>query len=87
MSATFARPPTTKFSAKSFVFKNNGAKEGLKKDNPSGLDAGGPRFKSGRPDHLTLHCSNRYGIIWGRREKVLVVAVRNFLPTQSFDCG
>jgi hypothetical protein len=41
---------TTKFLAKSFVFKNIGAKEGLKKDDPSGLGAGGPRFKSGRPD-------------------------------------
>jgi hypothetical protein len=46
--------PTTKFSSKSFVFKNNGAKEGLKKDNPSGLGAGGPEFKSRRPDHLLL---------------------------------
>jgi hypothetical protein len=42
--------PTTKFFAKSFVFRNNVAKEGLRKDNPSGLGAGGPRFKSGRPD-------------------------------------
>src|ERR1700747_3523788 len=42
--------PTTKFFAKSFVFINNGAKEGLNKDNPPALGAGGLRFKSGRPD-------------------------------------
>jgi len=43
-SHIFALRPTTKFSAKSFVFRNNGAKEGLKKDNPSGLGAGGRGF-------------------------------------------
>jgi hypothetical protein len=43
---------TTKLFAKSFVFKTNGAKEGLRKDNPSGLGAGGPEFKSRRPDHF-----------------------------------
>jgi len=45
---------------KSFDFKKFVAKEGLKKDNLSGLGAGGPEFKSRRPDHLTpefsMHC-------------------------------
>jgi hypothetical protein len=47
----FLPPPNS--SGKSFVFKNNVAKKGLLKDNPSGLGAGGPRFKSGRPDQNT----------------------------------
>jgi len=34
-----------------FVFKNKIEKEGLPSDSPAGLRAGGPRFKSGRPDH------------------------------------
>jgi len=45
---------TTKFLGKSFVFKNNDAKEGLRKDNPSGLGAGGPEFKSRRPDQSKM---------------------------------
>src|SRR6516162_2088807 len=45
---------TTKFSGKSFVFKNNVAGKGLPKHDPSGLGAGGPRFKSGRPDQSFL---------------------------------
>ena len=49
-SYIFVLLATAKFFRKSFAFKNNVAKEGLKKDNPAGLDAGGPRFKSGRAD-------------------------------------
>jgi len=41
---------TTKFLGKSFVFKNKVAREGLPRHDPSGLGAGNPRFKSGRPD-------------------------------------
>jgi hypothetical protein len=41
---------TTKYFSNLFVFKNKIEKEGLPSDNPSGLGAGGPRFKSGRPD-------------------------------------
>ena len=41
---------TTIFLANSFVFKNATKKEGLSRDSPAGLGAGGPRFKSGRPD-------------------------------------
>ena len=36
--------------SKSFVFKNIVAKEGLPRDAPAGLGAGGPEFKSRRPD-------------------------------------
>jgi hypothetical protein len=43
---------TTKFSNKSFVFKKNVVKKGLPESAVTGLGAGGPRFKSGRPDHL-----------------------------------
>jgi hypothetical protein len=46
----FAHCATSKYFPKSFVFKNFVAKEGLKKDYPAGLGAGGPRFESGRPD-------------------------------------
>ena len=42
---------TAKFLGKSFVFKGNVTKEGLPRDNPSGLGAGGLEFKSRRPDH------------------------------------
>src|SRR6202007_3421819 len=42
---------TTKCFSNSFVFKNKIEKEGLPSDRPAGLGAGGPRFKSGRPDH------------------------------------
>ena len=44
-------PATTKYFSISFIFKNKIEKEGLPKDSPAGLGAGGPRFKSGRPDH------------------------------------
>jgi hypothetical protein len=45
--------PLPNFLDKSFVFKSNGAKEGLRKDNPSGLGAGCLRLRSGRPDQPT----------------------------------
>ena len=44
-------PDTTKFSNKSFVFKKSVVRKGLPKVAVTGLGAGGPRFKSGRPDH------------------------------------
>src|SRR5467141_2343333 len=34
----------------SFIFKNKIEKEGLPRDSPAGLGAGGPEFKSRRPD-------------------------------------
>ena len=43
-----------KILGRSFVFKNNVAGKGLPKHDPSGLGAGGPRFKSGRPDQSFL---------------------------------
>ena len=42
---------TTKYFSNSFIFKNKIEKEGLPRDSPGGLGAGGPLFKSGRPDH------------------------------------
>ena len=41
---------TTKYFSNSFVFKNEIEKEGLPGDIAPALGAGGPRFKSGRPD-------------------------------------
>ena len=43
---------TTKYSSISFICKNKIEKEGLPKDSPAGLGAGGPEFKSRRPDHF-----------------------------------
>jgi hypothetical protein len=48
----FLAPPT--FFGKSFLFESNVAKEGLPRDDPSGLGAGGPEFKSRRPDQNHL---------------------------------
>jgi hypothetical protein len=41
--------------SKPIVLKNVVAKEGLPRDDPSGLGAEGPRFKSGRPDQTAVH--------------------------------
>jgi hypothetical protein len=41
---------TTKYFSNSFICKNKIEKEGLPKDSPAGLGAGGPEFKSRRPD-------------------------------------
>lgn len=43
-SHIFALLPTIKFLDKSFVLKKDVAKEGLPRDGPSGLGAGGPRL-------------------------------------------
>ncbi len=43
---------TTKYFSNSFICKNKIEKEGLPKDSPAGLGAGGPEFKSRRPDHF-----------------------------------
>jgi hypothetical protein len=45
-----AHRATTKYFSNSFVFKNKIEKEGLPSDSPAGLGAGGPEFKSRRPD-------------------------------------
>jgi hypothetical protein len=45
---------TTKHFSNLFVFKTETEKEGLPRDSPAGLGAGGPRFKSGRPDHRKI---------------------------------
>jgi hypothetical protein len=45
---------TTKYFSNSFVFKTEIEKEGLPGDIAPALGAGGPRFKSARPDHLLL---------------------------------
>ena len=41
---------TTKYFSNSFVFKNKIEKEGLSGDSAPALGAGGPEFKSRRPD-------------------------------------
>ena len=42
---------TTKYFSNSFIFKNKIEKEGLPRDSPARLGAGGREFKSRRPDH------------------------------------
>jgi hypothetical protein len=49
-SHTSVRRATTKCFSNSFVFNTKIEKEGLPRGSPAGLGAGGPRFKSGRPD-------------------------------------
>ena len=49
-SHIFLHRATTKYFSNSFVFKNEIEKEGLPRDITLALGAGGPRFKSGRPD-------------------------------------
>ena len=46
---------TTKYFSNTFIFKNKIEKEGLPRDSFAGLGAGGPRFKSGRPDHFLVY--------------------------------
>ncbi len=47
-----AHRATSEYFSNSFVFKSKIEKEGLPRDRTPDLGAGGPRFKSGRPDHL-----------------------------------
>src|ERR1700694_2209270 len=47
-----AHSATTKYFSNSFVFKTRIEKEGLPGDSSAGLGAGGPRFKSARPDQI-----------------------------------
>jgi len=42
-----------KYFSNSLVFKTETEKEGLPRDSTPDLGAGGPRFKSGRPDHFS----------------------------------
>jgi len=49
-SYTVVHPATTICFVNPFVFKNKIEKEGLPRDGPAGLRAGGPEFKSRRPD-------------------------------------
>jgi hypothetical protein len=46
---------TTKYFSNPFVFKKEIEKEGLPGDITPALGAGGPEFKSRRPDHLLLY--------------------------------
>ncbi len=47
---------TTKYFSNSFVFKTEIEKEGLPGDITPALGAGGPEFKSRRPDQKYLAC-------------------------------
>ena len=49
-SHIFVHRATTKYFSNSFVFKNKIEKEGLPRDITPALGAGGPEFKSRRPD-------------------------------------
>ena len=50
-----AHRATIKYFSNSFVFKTEIEKEGLPGDITPDLGAGGPEFKSRRPDHLILY--------------------------------
>ena len=50
-SHIFIHLATTISLAKPFIFKIKIGKKGLPADLTPALGAGGPRFKSGRPDH------------------------------------
>jgi len=54
---------TTKYFSNSFVFKNKIEKEGLPSDSPAGLGAGGPEFKSRRPDHFLVRSFRFAGVL------------------------
>jgi hypothetical protein len=50
-----AHRATIKYFSNSFIFRTEIEKEGLPGDITPALGAGGPRFKSARPDHLLLY--------------------------------
>jgi hypothetical protein len=54
-SNIFVHLATTISFAKPFIFKIEIEKEGLPRDSTLDLGAGGPEFKSRRPDHLFLY--------------------------------
>jgi len=53
-SHMFVHRATTKYFSHSFVFKTESEKEGLPGDITPALGAGGPEFKSRRPDQFIL---------------------------------
>jgi len=55
-SHTVVHPAITICFVNPFVFKNKIEKEGLPRDGPAGLGAGGPEFKSRGPDQKQLSC-------------------------------
>jgi hypothetical protein len=66
-----AHRATTKYFSNSFVFKPKIEKEGLPRDSTPDLGAGGPEFKSRRPDHFLqiFNCRSK-----GRRMPILASA-------------
>jgi hypothetical protein len=52
--ATCSYLATTISVAKPFIFKIKIEREGLARDSPAGLGAGGPEFESRRPDQVFL---------------------------------
>src|SRR6266849_10281846 len=69
-SHIFVHRATTKYFSNLFVFKSEIEKEGLLSDSPADLGAGGPRFKSGRPDQSFLRptaiSKNSFPSLWGK---------------------
>src|SRR5882762_8984865 len=57
-SHVLAHSATTKYFSNSLVFKTKIEKEGLPRGSTPALGAGGPRFKSGRPDQFTFFVSH-----------------------------
>ena len=62
-SHIFIHLATTISFAKPFIFKIKIEKEGLPRDSPAGLGAGGLRFKSGRPDQFMFFVSRHLAML------------------------
>ena len=86
---------TTKYFSNSFVFKTKIEKEGLPRDSTPGLGAGGPEFKSRRPDqnHLpyflqvmksTVHPKLHCGTLADRRSGFASCLVSESSPHDEF---
>ena len=87
---------TTKYFSNSFIFKNKIEKEGLPRDSPAGLGAGGPEFKSRRPDQKYLpyflqliksglHPKLHRGIPADRRARSAMIQSRRLAAFGKFD--
>ena len=59
-SHIFLHRATTKYFSNSFVFKPRIEKEGLPRDSPAGLGAGGPEFNLGAPTKTSCVVSLTY---------------------------
>jgi hypothetical protein len=94
-SHIFTHLATTISIAKPFVVKMKIEKEGLPRDSPAGLGAGGPRFESGRPDQKylqyflqliksVLHARPHCGIQADRRSEFVIRVIPKSSPQDKY---